>query len=161
VPDWAGGTRIGETLRVFNRRWSRRVHLSGSVVLIISDGWDRGEPSELRAEMEWLQRSSRRVVWLNPLLGAEDYRPLTRGMQAALPFADDFLPVHNLASLEQLAEKLGSLDAHRPRRYQRPSTIATVEDHGTGSRSDPAPGHVLANPTFRHPLWGSKKTNGP
>ena len=81
----------------------------GPVVLLISDGWDRGEPDLLRQEMSRLQRSCHRLIWLNPLLGSPDYQPLTRGMQAALPFVDDFLPVHNLASLEALAEHLNRL----------------------------------------------------
>ena len=88
------------------------------VVLLISDGWDRGEPELLRHEVARLQRSCHRLVWLNPLLGAPDYEPLTRGMQAALPFVDDFLPVHNLASLEALAKHLNQLPEHRPARRQ-------------------------------------------
>ena len=115
VPDWGGGTRIGEALRTFNVRWARRVLGHGPVVLLISDGWDRGEPGMLRREMARLQRSCHRLIWLNPLLGSPDYQPLTRGMQAALPFVDDFLPVHNLASLEALAEHLNRL----PRRASR------------------------------------------
>jgi uncharacterized protein with von Willebrand factor type A (vWA) domain len=98
VPDWAGGTRIGDALRTFNLHWARRVMSHGPVVLLISDGWDRGESARLALEMGRLQRSCHRLIWLNPLLGAADYQPLTRGMQAALPFIDDFLPVHNLAS---------------------------------------------------------------
>ena len=85
----------------------------GPVVLLISDGWDRGEPARLALEMGRLQRSCHRLIWLNPLLGAADYQPLTRGMQAALPFIDDFLPVHNLASLEALARHLNRLPPHR------------------------------------------------
>ena len=87
-------------------------------MLLISDGWDRGEPEELRTEMARLQRSCQRLIWLNPLLGSPDYLPLTRGMQAALPFIDDFLPAHNLASLESLARHLNTLPAHRPARRQ-------------------------------------------
>ena len=79
-------------------------------MLIISDGWDRGEPEVLATEMDRLQRSCFRLVWLNPLLGAPDYEPLTRGIQAALPHVDDFLPVHNLQSLEALARHLEKLD---------------------------------------------------
>jgi uncharacterized protein with von Willebrand factor type A (vWA) domain len=115
VPDWGGGTRIGEALRTFNVRWGRRVLGHGPVVLLISDGWDRGEPEVLRREMARLQRSCHRLIWLNPLLGAPDYRPLTRGMQAALPFVDDFLPVHNLASLESLASHLNRLPSRAAR----------------------------------------------
>jgi uncharacterized protein with von Willebrand factor type A (vWA) domain len=108
VSDWGGGTRIGESLRVFNTRWARRVMRHGPVVVLVSDGWDRGDPAVLRREMARLRRGCRRVIWLNPLLGGVDYEPLTRGMRAALPYVDDFLPAHNISSLEQLAERLNS-----------------------------------------------------
>jgi uncharacterized protein with von Willebrand factor type A (vWA) domain len=124
VPDWAGGTRIGEALRTFNVRWARRVMGHGPVVLLISDGWDRGDPGLLAREMSRLQRSCHRLIWLNPLLGAADYQPLTRGMQAALPFVDDFLPVHNLDSLEALADHLKRLPAHRSARPDRPYAVS-------------------------------------
>ncbi len=118
VPDWSGGTRIGDALRAFNFDWGRRAARSGSVVLVISDGWDRGEPERLRTEMARLQRSCHRLVWLNPLLGEREYEPLARGMRTALPFVDDFLPVHDLASLEDLARRLERMEAHRPARRQ-------------------------------------------
>ena len=118
VPDWSGGTRIGEALGRFNLDWARRVMGHAPIVLLISDGWDRGEPERLGREMARLQRSCHRLVWLNPLLGSPRYRPLTRGMQAALPWIDDFLPVHNLASLESLAAHLNRLDDRRPARRQ-------------------------------------------
>jgi len=113
VPDWGGGTRIGDALRTFNVHWARRVMHHAPTVLLISDGWDRGDPELLTSEMGRLQRTCRRLVWLNPLLGSPEYQPLTRGMQAALPFVDDFLPVHNLASLQSLAEHLNRLPARR------------------------------------------------
>lgn len=113
VSDWSGGTRIGECLKSFNFDWGRRVLGGGAVVLLISDGWDRGEPELLSEEMARLHRSAYRLVWLNPLLGSPDYEPLTRGMQAALPHVDDFLPVHNLDSLEALARHLEKLDRRR------------------------------------------------
>ncbi|MFO7168965.1 MAG: VWA domain-containing protein [Chloroflexota bacterium] len=123
VVDWSGGTRIGEAIKEFNYRWGRRV-LSGSpVVLVISDGWDRGDPRLLEREMERLQRSCYRLIWLNPLLGNPRYQPLTQGMQAALPYVDDFLPVHNLSSLEQLGERLSELGQRRPSRRQRPMSV--------------------------------------
>jgi uncharacterized protein with von Willebrand factor type A (vWA) domain len=106
VEDWAGGTRIGEALKRFNYDWGRRVLGQGAVVLIISDGWDRGDIDLLGREMDRLHRSCHRLIWLNPLLGAADYQPLVRGIQAALPHIDNFLPVHNLVSLEQLVETL-------------------------------------------------------
>lgn len=123
VHDWSGGTRIGAALKSFNYDWGRRVLGRGAVVLLISDGWDRGDPELLRAEIGRLQRSCYRLIWLNPLLGSARYEPLTRGMQAALPHIDDFLPVHNLASLEDLALHLQNLTlARRPSR-QRPFTL--------------------------------------
>ena len=109
VHDWAGGTRIGDAIKQFNYQWARRVLNQGAVVLIVSDGWDRGEIDLLACEMARLQRSTSQVIWLNPLLGDVDYQPLVRGMQAALPYIDRFLPVHNLASLEQLASVLKKL----------------------------------------------------
>jgi uncharacterized protein with von Willebrand factor type A (vWA) domain len=115
--DWGGGTRIGATLRTFNLEWARRVTGRGPVVLLISDGWDRGEPADLAREMAQLARRCHRLIWLNPLLGSPSYQPLARGMQAALPFVDDFLPVHNLVSLEALAAHLNALPSRRrPRR---------------------------------------------
>ncbi len=128
VPDWAGGTRIGESLRQFNVTWARRVMGHGPVVLLISDGWDRGAPERLGAEMARLQRRCHRLIWLNPLLGSARYRPLTRGMQAALPWIDDFLPVHNLASLDALAAHLGGLPTRRPARRQHvPQSAVTTK----------------------------------
>ena len=119
VQDWAGGTRIGEALRTFNFRWGRRVLGRGAVTMVISDGWDRGDVALLGAEIARLQRSSWRLIWLNPLLGSPEYQPLTRGIQAAVPFIDDFLPVHNLDSLEALAKHLGDFGEHRPERKQQ------------------------------------------
>ncbi|MBA3534268.1 MAG: VWA domain-containing protein [Ardenticatenales bacterium] len=109
VHDWSGGTRIGEALKTFNYEWARRVLGRGAIVLIISDGWDRGDESLLAKEMARLQRATYRLIWLNPLLGTEEYEPIQRGMAAALPFVDDFLPVHNLHSLHQLAAVLAAL----------------------------------------------------
>ena len=116
VVDWSSGTRIGPSLHQFNRTWARRKLSRGAVVLIASDGWDRGDVSLLADEMRYLQRSAFRLIWLNPLLGQPEYQPLTLGMQAALPYVDDFLPVHNLASLEQLGTLLAGLSGGRPSR---------------------------------------------
>jgi uncharacterized protein len=109
VPDWSGGTRIGGALRQFHQRWGRRVLNGGPVVLLVSDGWDRGDPGELRDQIARLQRSCHRLVWLNPLIGSADYAPLTRGLQAALPFVDDFLPARTLTNLADLALHLNAL----------------------------------------------------
>ncbi len=126
VIDWGGGTRIGDSLATFNRRWGRRVLGHDATVVIISDGWDRGDPSVLSAELAHLQRLSRRLIWLNPLLGLAGYEPLTRGMRAALPYIDDFLAAHNLASLQQLAQFLQNLDDQRPERgHHQPTRQAS------------------------------------
>ena len=110
VRDWSGGTRIGEALHRFNLEWARRLPTSAAVVLLVSDGWDRGDPALVASEMERLRGLAWRVVWLNPLLSDEGYEPLTRGMAAALPHIHDFLPVNNLASVRSLAEHLARLD---------------------------------------------------
>ncbi|HEU4979184.1 MAG TPA: VWA domain-containing protein [Solirubrobacteraceae bacterium] len=105
VEDFAGGTRIGAAVAELNREHGRRVG-RGAIVVILSDGWDRGEPELLAREMAWLRRSAYRVIWLNPLKAGAGYEPLARGMAAALPHTDRFLAGHSLASLEELAELL-------------------------------------------------------
>jgi uncharacterized protein with von Willebrand factor type A (vWA) domain len=113
MPDWSGGTRIGASIKEFHQRWGRRALNGGPVVLLISDGWDRGDPAELRDQIARLHRRSHRLVWLNPLIGTTDYAPLTRGLQAALPFVDDFLPSRTLTNLADLAAHLNTLTASR------------------------------------------------
>jgi uncharacterized protein len=115
VHDFSGGTRIGDAIGDFNRRWARRVLGHGAVVIIISDGWDRGDPAQLTSELVHLRRSAHRLIWLNPLLGSEGYEPLTRGMAAALPLCDDFLAAHNVQALEDLGRLLAGLDSRRSR----------------------------------------------
>jgi uncharacterized protein len=100
--DWSGGTRIGEALATLNREHGRRLG-RGAIVVLLSDGWDRGDPQQLAAEMARLQRCAHRLIWLNPLKASAEYEPLTRGMQAALPHVDHFLAGNSLASLEELA----------------------------------------------------------
>jgi uncharacterized protein with von Willebrand factor type A (vWA) domain len=105
VRDFSGGTRIGESLAEFNRAWGHLLNRR-TIVIILSDGWDTGEPEVLSAEMLALRRKAGRVIWLNPLLGNPSYEPLTRGMAAALPLVDRFAAAHNLASLRDLASHL-------------------------------------------------------
>ncbi|KQV81619.1 VWA domain-containing protein [Rhizobium sp. Root1220] len=119
VRDWSGGTRIGETLKEFNRLWARRVLGQGAVVLLITDGLER-EGTELLTEgMDRLHRSCRRLIWLNPLLRFDGFEPRARGVRAMLPHVDEFRPVHNLSSLSDLAAALGIAQSgmHDPRRY--------------------------------------------
>jgi uncharacterized protein with von Willebrand factor type A (vWA) domain len=103
--DWSGGTRIGESLAEFNRSWSYLVDRR-TIVIVLSDGWDTGDPELLATELLRIKRRAGRVIWLNPLLGNPSYQPLTRGMAAALPLVDHFAAAHNLAALRELADRL-------------------------------------------------------
>jgi uncharacterized protein with von Willebrand factor type A (vWA) domain len=105
VRDWSGGTKIGESLRAFYQDW-RRLLDRDTVVLVLSDGWDTGDPAVLADALVAIRRRSGKIIWLNPLLGSPDYQPLTQGMVAALPHVDAFLPAHNLESLRDLARHL-------------------------------------------------------
>ena len=103
VADWSGGTRLGEGLRQFNDQWGTKGMARGSIVVILSDGWDRGEPEQLAIEMARLSRVAHRIIWVNPLKASDGYAPLARGMAAALPFVDEFIEGHSLASLDRLS----------------------------------------------------------
>jgi uncharacterized protein with von Willebrand factor type A (vWA) domain len=106
VHDWSGGTRIGQSLRVFNREYARKLVDHNTIVLILSDGLDTGDAEVLGEAMEELAERACKVIWLNPLLGSQDYRPLARGMSTALPHVDVFAPAHNLSSLHDLSRHL-------------------------------------------------------
>ncbi|MDQ3137204.1 MAG: VWA domain-containing protein, partial [Gemmatimonadota bacterium] len=106
VVDWSGGTRIGESLHELNRRWVRRTVRSGAVVLLVSDGWERGDPALLAREMGTLRRSCHRLLWIDPLAARPGFEPATVGLQAALPFVDELVPAASVASLEELARRL-------------------------------------------------------
>jgi uncharacterized protein with von Willebrand factor type A (vWA) domain len=110
VVDWAGGTRIGHSLETYNDEWGRRALTRGAVVVVASDGWERDDAVVVGREMARLQRQAYAVVWVNPLKGHPDYQPLAGGMRAALPYVDRFLPGHNLASLEELADILTGIE---------------------------------------------------
>jgi len=109
VRDWGGGTDIGGCLNTFNQHYARELVTSKSVVVLLSDGWDRGDPAVMGNEIAELRRRANTLIWLNPLLGGPDYQPLTRGMQTALPHLDHFLPAHSLQSLIGLAKTLQSV----------------------------------------------------
>lgn len=113
VADWSGGTRIGECMRDFNRRWARRLLAQGAVVLIVSDGLDCGEGAELAAQMKLLRGSCRRIVWLNPLLRFDGFQPKAAGIRAMLPHVDHFLPAHNIVSLSDLGRVFSSMPQQR------------------------------------------------
>ena len=122
VPDWSGGTRIGEALAGFNRRWAKRVLGQGAVVLLITDGLDRDGAVHLEDNMDRLHRSCRRLIWLNPLLRWSGFEPKSQGIRAMLPHVDEFRPVHNLASLRSLVDLLS--------RPAPPRGLAPIEMYG-------------------------------
>ena len=107
VPDWSGGTRLGETLRIFLERWGRRGMARGAVVVVFSDGWERGDTALLAEQMAALRRVAHRVVWVNPHRGKTGYEPVQQGVVAALPYCHDFLAGHSLATYAELLEVVG------------------------------------------------------
>jgi uncharacterized protein with von Willebrand factor type A (vWA) domain len=133
VTDWSGGTRIGESFRDFNQHWARRVLRSSAVVVVVSDGWDRGDPAVVAAETARLQRSCHRLIWLNPLASTPGFQPLAGGMAAALPFIDELVPAGTLASLE----RLGVLLSDAPTRRE-----AARRARGLGGEGARSPAHA-------------------
>lgn len=131
VNDWSGGTRIGECLHDFNRAWARRILAQGAVVLIISDGLDCGEGPDLAHEMRRLRASSRRILWLNPLLRFEGFEPRAAGIRAMLPHVDRFMPAHNVASLVDLGAALAALGGAGERTHR-----ATLRERSTTHGND-------------------------
>ena len=121
VPDWSGGTRLGELLKAFLDRWGQRGMARGAVVVVLSDGWERGDVTLLGEQMARLSRLAHRVVWANPRKGQPGYEPLAAGMAAALPHCDAFVAGHSLAALEHLARVVGDASAarHDPAGYRR------------------------------------------
>jgi len=107
IPDWSGGTRLGDELKEFADQWGQRGMARGAVVIVASDGWERGDVTQLGAQMERLHRLAHRMVWVNPHKAQPGYEPLTAGMRTALPFVDDFVEGHSLGALEELARLIG------------------------------------------------------
>jgi hypothetical protein len=138
VNDWSGGTRLGDALRVFNDGWGQRGMARGATVVILSDGWDRGDPAVMAEQMARLARVAHQVVWVNPLKATPGYQPLAAGMAAALPFIDRFVEGHNLESLELLADLLED-DAVGQRRTRARKGVPDA-GVGEGSRALAAPG---------------------
>ena len=133
VADWSGGTRIGASFHEFNQQWARRVLRTSGIIIVVSDGWDRGSAELVGSETARLRRNCHRLVWLNPLAGAADYRPLAAGMAAAYPYLDDFLPANDLASLERLGELLTQGAARRRGTSHRLHPATPVGERVAGS----------------------------
>jgi uncharacterized protein with von Willebrand factor type A (vWA) domain len=140
IPDWSGGTRIGDSLRAFNDLAARTAMTRGAAVVILSDGWERGDVSLLRGEMARLHRLSHNVVWVNPTAGDPDFQPLVGGMAAALPSIDLFLPGHNLRSVTELADVLAALPNRRHGARSVTGPVLTNAARRRGSTSGLRPG---------------------
>jgi len=155
VNDWAGGTRIGESFRTFNQHWARRTLRTSGVVIVVSDGWDRGDPALVAAETARLRRNCHRLIWLNPLAGTPGYQPLAGGMRAALPYVDDFLPAGTVASLERLGQILGGVRSADTRRGSEAAAHAAIPAAPVDVAAVAPPRTVVdpaADPTAPRPL---------
>jgi uncharacterized protein len=127
VGDWSGGTRIGAAIAEFNRTWGKRGMARGAIVIIFSDGWDRGDPELLAAETRRLQLQARRLIWVNPRPAELEMQPLAVGMRAALPHVDDFVAGHDPTALAGLSRLIQGLGRQRPARRQRAVSSIAVE----------------------------------
>jgi uncharacterized protein len=125
APDWSSGTRIGEALMTFNDRFGRRGMARGAILVILSDGWERGDPALVAREMGRLARLAHRIVWVNPRIIAPGFYPGAGGMAAALPYCDALVSGHNLNALDEVAEAMAATDASSPRASRRPASPAT------------------------------------
>ncbi|HEX3833800.1 MAG TPA: VWA domain-containing protein [Solirubrobacteraceae bacterium] len=161
APDWSSGTRIGEALKTFNDRHGRRGMARGAVVVILSDGWERGDPTLVGREMERLSRLAYRIVWVNPRAAAAGFVPRAGGMVAALPHCDALVSGHSLAALDEVAEAIGA-ERRRdrsPLTSWRPPEPQIAEDEEPWASAEPVPGSSVAMPSGYGPSRG-KTTPG-
>lgn len=126
IPDWSGGTRIGGALSEFNRTYARRGFARGAIVLVVSDGWDRGDPEILAGEVRRLQLQARRLIWINPRPMEVDKQPLAIGMRAAMPYIDEFVPGHDPRAIAGMAKLIAGLNTARPHRRSAPVAAQSV-----------------------------------
>jgi uncharacterized protein with von Willebrand factor type A (vWA) domain len=137
APDWSSGTRIGQALQTFNDRFGRRGMARGAVVVILSDGWERGDPALVAREMERLARLAYRIIWVNPRVSARGFSPGAGGMAAALPFIDALVSGHNLKALDQVAEAMSTLDVAAPDASWKPPPAPVKSAEPTWASADP------------------------
>jgi len=155
APDWSSGTRIGDALREFNNRHGRRGMARGAVIVILSDGWERGDPMLVGREMERLARLAHRIVWVNPRVGADAFSVRSGGMMAALPHCDALVSGHNFEALDEVAEAIGTETwAHPP-----PTLAVAAEENEPWASATPVPGSSVAMPSGHGPSRG-KTTPG-
>jgi hypothetical protein len=149
APDWSSGTRIGDALREFNNRHGRRGMARGAVVVILSDGWERGDPLLVGRELERLARLAHRIVWVNPRVGAGGFSVQSAGMRAALPYCDALVSGHSFQALDEVAEAIGA-DSWSP-----PAPEPEVSDDEAWATATPVPGSSVAMPSGHGPKRGS------
>lgn len=137
APDWSSGTRIGQALQTFNDRYGRRGMARGAVIVILSDGWERGDPALVAREMERLERLAYRIVWVNPRVSARGFSPGAAGMAAALPYCDALVSGHNFKALEEVAEVLSTIDLRSPEPGWQLPAPAADSDEPTWASAEP------------------------
>jgi hypothetical protein len=147
APDWSSGTRIGEALRAFNDRHGRRGMARGAVIVILSDGWERGDPALVEREMARLARLAHRIVWVNPRVSAEGFSPRTGGMAAALPHVDALVSGHSLDALREVVQAIGA-------EHSLPPEIPEEEEEEPWASATPVPGSSVAMPSGYGPSRG-------
>src|SRR6185436_9992729 len=153
APDWSSGTRIGEALRAFNDRHGRRGMARGAVVVILSDGWERGDPALVGRELERLSRLAHRIVWVNPRVAASGFSPRAGGMAAALPYCDALVSGHSLDALEEVIEAIGAETQERD--GLKPVPIAAEEpEEEPWASATPLQGSSVAMPSGYGPSRG-------
>jgi uncharacterized protein with von Willebrand factor type A (vWA) domain len=157
APDWSSGTRIGDALRGFNDRHGRRGMARGAVVVILSDGWERGDPSLVQREMARLSRLAYRIVWVNPRASAAGFSPRAGGMAAALPHCDALVSGHSLAALHEVVAAIGAQrhdDAHAGATWRPPVLTPLADDEEPWASATPVPGSSVAMPSGYGPRRG-------
>jgi uncharacterized protein with von Willebrand factor type A (vWA) domain len=155
APDWSSGTRIGDALRAFNDRHGRRGMARGAVVVIISDGWERGDPALVGREMERLARLAHRIVWVNPRVGARSFSPRAGGMAAALEHCDALVSGHSLEALGEVADAISSVDALDDTWLPAPAPPAPEDEDEPWASATPVPGSSVAMPSGYGPSRGN------
>jgi uncharacterized protein with von Willebrand factor type A (vWA) domain len=151
APDWSSGTRIGDVLKEFNDRHGRRGMARGAVIVILSDGWERGDPKLVGRELERLERLAYRIVWVNPRVGADDFSVRSAGMLAALPYCDALVSGHNFQALSEVADVIGS---ELWSRRDRPAAPVEADDEEPWPSATPVPGSSVAMPSGYGPSRG-------
>jgi uncharacterized protein with von Willebrand factor type A (vWA) domain len=154
APDWSSGTRIGDALREFNDRHGRRGMARGAVVVIISDGWERGDPALVGREMARLARLAHRIVWVNPRVGARNFSPRAGGMAAALEHCDALVSGHSLEALGEVADAISSVDTRAKTWAPVPAPPAPQGDDEPWASATPVPGSSVAMPSGYGPSRG-------